>query len=475
MPTNNDPTRVDYTPDNVSDMLRDVRICRDVSKGTTHMRQQRKTYLPQHSGEESDDYSDRLKLAVLFNALDRTVKGLTGMVFRRDPVLTDDVPESIVEHAENIDYAGTHIDAFAKERFSDGLLDGHAGILVDAPRVDGERRLSDAEEAALGVRPYWVAVRKSQITSWRTEVIDGQTVLTQLVIHEPTTVPEGPFGEQEEHRYRVYRLEGATPTVEVWRVVDDKPQIMEEQAPVTNQDRIPFAPIYSNRTGLLESTPPLLDLAYTNIAHYQTLADHRYCLHIANVPTLVTTGLSPEHMIEVGPNSGINIPDPNGKAMYLEPSGNAFDTNLRQLQEFKGDMAAMGLAMLQHETRAAETAEAKRLDKSVEESVLSAAARSLQDALENALQFHANFMRLPEGGSISVNRDFDAQVISPDQVRAYRELVMSGQLSVDTLWQILLEGDVLPDDFDAEVERERIESTFDPSVIQLPGNMEEAA
>jgi len=198
------------------------------------------------------------------------------------------------------------------------------------------------------------------------------------------------------------------------------------------------------------------------------LADHRYCLHIANVPTLVTTGLQHNQQQEIGPNAGINIPDPQGNAFYLEPNGNAFDANLAQLQEFKADMAAMGLAMLQHETRAAETAEAKRIDRNVEESTLTSAARSFQDCVERALEFHANFMRLDSGGSISINRDYQDQTITPDQVRAYRELVMSGQLSLETMWQLLQEGDVLPDDFDPEAERERIDSTFDPNVVSLP-------
>ena len=474
-----DPSRADYLIGAAADMTHDVRLVRDVAKGTTRLRGQSTRYLPKHASEEPEDYDRRLAMAVLaVNAVERTVTGLAGMVFRKDPTLGDDVPDVIAQHLENVDYAGAHLDTFARDLFEDGLESGHAGILVDAPSVqsaDG-RRLFAAEEQALGVRPYWIPIRKEQIIGWRTVNEGGKTVLAQLVIHEPTTVDDGAFGEKAIDRYRVYKREAGQVTVEVWEAKEkgEAPELDTGPDVVTNQTEIPFSVFYARRTGFLESRPPLLDVAYTNIAHYQTLADHRYCLHISNVLTPVISGVDADAEITFGPNSGIKIPAPEGRAYYLEPAGNAFEANIKQLQEFKADMATGGLSMLQRERKAAETATANRQDSNVERSQLAAAARSLQDCLESALQFHANFLRLESGGSIAINREFEDQTLTSDEVERFSQLVLRDQWSLDTLWAKLQEGGVNPADFDADTERDRLESEAADSLEAMSAALSDA-
>lgn len=440
-------------------MLSDVVLMRDVMAGTTHMREQRTRYLPSHPKERGADYNRRLAMAVLFNALQRTVSGLAGMVFRRNITLGDDVPGKIVELSENIDNAGTHLDVFARELFEDSLLAGHAGILVDVPTVEsGGRRLMSTEEQALGVRPYWVAVPKENIISWRTTVDRGAVVLSQLVIYEPVIEPDGLFGEVESKRYRVLRRdENKVVTSQLWEIQDDKAVALDEPRVVTNQTEIPFSLTFGGgKRGHMESRPALLDLAHTNIAHYQDLADHRYVRHLGNVPILVISGVDGDSEIVIAANTALKLPDPQSSAAYCEPSGNSYKANVEQLNEYKADMAAMGLAMLQRETRAAETAEAKRLDKATEESALATAARSLSDCLERSLQFTANFLRIEDGGSVNVNMEFDDDSLSPQQIAEYRAMVLEGSLSLDTLWQIMQQGDALPRDFDADAEKDRI-------------------
>ena len=480
-----DPGRPDYLIGAMAAMVPDTRLVRDVAKGTTHLRGQTTLYLPRHASEETDDYNRRLGMAVLsVNAVERTVTGLAGMVFRKDPMLGDDVPDVIVKHLENVDYAGTHLDTFARALFVDGLESGHAGVLVDVQtvRTKGEPTIQTKDgpkptgkhEQALGVRPYWIPIQKEQIIGWRTDNEGGKTVLERLVIHEPTTTPDGEFGEKGVDRYRVYKRKGGEVTVEVWeaREKGEAPTLKDGPDVVTNQTEIPFAVFYARRTGYLESRPPLVDVAHTNIAHYQTLADHRYCLHISNVLTPVISGVDANAEIVFGPNTGIKIPAPDGRAYYLEPRGNAFETNIKQLQEFKADMATGGLSMLQRERRAAETATANRQDSNVERSQLAAAARSLQDCLKLALHFHANFMRLKSGGSVSINREFEDQSLTSAEVDQFSNLVLRGQWSLETLWAKLQEGGINPADFEPEVERDRIDAEAGDELDAMRGKGE---
>ena len=66
---------------------------------------------------------------------------------------------------------------------------GHVGVLVDA--------------LLMVVRPYWVPYTPRDIIGWRTEVKDGQRVLTQLRLMERIVRPKGKYGEETVEQIRV--------------------------------------------------------------------------------------------------------------------------------------------------------------------------------------------------------------------------------------------------------------------------------
>jgi hypothetical protein len=96
-----------------------VEIVRDLMGGTDQLHSKGPIYLPKAPGEEPANYSVRLQRAEFHNFYRRTVEGLVGLIFRKDPVLGDDVPAPIREQWENIDNAGTHGDVFAADLAQD--------------------------------------------------------------------------------------------------------------------------------------------------------------------------------------------------------------------------------------------------------------------------------------------------------------------------------------------------------------------
>ena len=53
----------------------------------------------------------------------------------------------------------------------------------------------------------------------------------------------------------------------------------------------------------MRARPPLLDLAWLNLAHWQSSSDQRHILHIARVPILFARGMdTAESQIDIGPN-----------------------------------------------------------------------------------------------------------------------------------------------------------------------------
>jgi len=449
--------RPDYQSAAVKVMLPDLTLVRDVAAGQRRITERTTTYLPQHPKEEPANYRIRLGRPTFFNAFMRTLEGLVGMVFRTSPELGEDVPKVIENHWENIDKEGNHGEVFLKTVFADALEAGHCAIFVDYPAIPNPATVTRADERALDLRPYWVHVRKDEVMNFRTSRSQGgERVLDQITLRFRTHEQDEAFGDKLVVRYRVYQRIDGTVRWEIWQEGEDKiPRPTGERGVILKQDRIPIVFIYGRQTGFGESRPPLLDLANLNILHYQTNADYFHAMHIACVPVPVAIGMQ-EGALVVGPNASLSLPQ-GGDFKYVETSGAALAAARQALEDLEGQMAVMGLSLLQGEKRAAETAEAKRLDKSEKDSALSTAVRALQDGVEQALMFHAKYLGEPEGGSIMVNRDFMAEAMTPDQVRALSEAVAKGQLSLETMWTKLQEGEWLPDDFDPKVEMDRLQ------------------
>jgi hypothetical protein len=435
-----------------------VELCRDVHAGAARIRDQGPLYLPQSPGEKYQNYATRLKRSVFTNFFRRTVDGLAGFVFAKDPVLGDDVPERIRKHWENIDFAGTHGSVFSRDILSDALVAGHAGILVDYPRTDGKQSYAAELE---DVRPYWVPVRKEDIISWRPVVEKGRTILEQVVLRECVTVPDGEYGEASKDRYRVFRRrwvavegEDAKPQVS-FRLIEidkDKKVVVVDEGIYTTQTEIPLVEVpTSGKCGLFDSIPPLLDTAYLNLHHYAADSDNAYALHMCSVPLLARIGVmqidgNNVDELVAGPNSAVDLPK-DGDLKYVTPSASGLDAASRALERVVSAIGTLGLAMLAPQKRAAETAEAKRLDAAASDSALAVTARGLQDALERALQFHANYLLEPDGGSISVNREFESSLMEPAVLNSLASLIKTG-FPVRQALEMMQSGGRIADDAD---------------------------
>ena len=298
----------DYT-----EMAAAWKIVRDVSGGTKRMRAAREIYLPREPGELDPAYQRRLDRAVLFNGYKKTRGGLTGLVFKRDPVIGDDVPANIVKDLENIDLAGTHIDVFAKELFEDSF-EGHAFILVDMEKALPEGATAEDERDA-GLRPYCVRYKVDQAVNWKTSRINGEEHLIQITFRECSYESDGEFGEKEVTRYRTFRRNpDGTVTWELkllQKTDSGEDSFILVGEGTTKLDLIPVAIVYGKRLGLMKSEPPLLDLAYLNIAHWQEYSDYRHLLHYAQVPMLLRKGANKEQQAVV-PGAGTTLDVPDG-------------------------------------------------------------------------------------------------------------------------------------------------------------------
>jgi hypothetical protein len=416
-------------------------------KGTRGIRQGHRKFLPQFPREADESYDVRLSKAVLSPFYKRLELLLAGMLTRK-PVRLTDVSDQVTEQLFDVDLQGNDLQTWLFNTARIALRYGHVGVLVDAPRA-GENG-----------RPYWITISPRELLGWRTEIADGKQRLTMLRIAETVTVPDGKYGEKDVERVRVL-----TPGAYEIHEKDEKGDYKIVDEGRTSLSEIPFAVAYANRTGVMESIPPLDDIAELNLQHYQVSSDLSNILSVSAIPLLAIYGFPQSaEEISAGASEALALPE-TARSEYIEPSGNSFDAQFKQLEQIENKINGLGLAAVLGAKLVGESAEAKRIDRSQGDSTMMVIAQQMQDLIDNCLRFHAQYLQEPVAGSSQVNRDFMGQRLEPQEIQALLQLYTAGTITQDTLLNELANGDVLSEDFDIE---EEVEATQNGGLMDTP-------
>lgn len=416
-------------------MAQDWRLITDLLGGTRAMRAAAETWLPREPAESVEAYRIRLGRSYLYPALRRTVDVLAGKLFLHPIVLREDVPDALRGLAEDLDLGGRNLTSFARDVFADALAYGVAYVLVDHPKAgDG------------APRPYCVHVPAANVIGWRVAPGNGAATLARVRIRERVPAPSSAWDDDgmvdqirvlEPGRYQLWRPIGRD---RGWAMIEEG----ETSLPV-----VPLIPVYTQRTGFMTARPPLIDLAWLNLAHWQSASDQRNILRIARVGLLVGTGIDPGELgdrFEIGPNRLVLINNPAARLAYVEHNGNGVNAGRQDLVDLKEDMASIGADLLARRPGGA-TATARAIDSAEADSALGQMALGLEDALENIFATMAHWLGMDDGGSLVVNRDFGI-ASNPDEIQTLLKLREAGGLSRAGFLTELKRRGVLPDDFD---------------------------
>ena len=443
----NDPSWLSGPYLTQSEWWQPIKVCEG---GTQAFRDNAATLLPIEPKEDAQAWRRRVSHAVLSPFLTRIADQAAGLICRKPITLQPreeggEVDEYWTEFIKDIDGYGCDLDAFARRLVLNSLLMGHSAVLVDFPSTEAAPNL--AVERELGLRPYFLEVSADQILGWRK---DGDTPLAQVNqvrINEYVTEPLGAFGDQVVRQIRVLE-QGKWST---WRKGEDGWALYEEGT--TSLPYIPLAVTYSGKLGELMSKPPLLPVANLNILHAQRQADQQFSLHVAAMPILVLKGWDDggDNEIALSANSALMM-SPEGDAKYVEPASQAFQAQQDFITELENQMRNLGISTLFSQTYVGETAEAKAMDRSDSDSMLSVVAQDLEKCLQNAIDMAGAYVGR-ETPLVSVARDFDLQKLDAAQTGQLMSMWTQGAISHQLLLEMLQRGEILPDiDIDAEIE-----------------------
>ena len=427
--------------------------CRDAFAGQDAVQKRGSDYVPALDSQSPTQYINYLSRGLYFNATARTVSGLTGACFRRDPQIEAAAAEP---YLSDITLTDLPFEQLAKTAMAEVLVVGRFGILCDY----------STEEA----RPYLSPYTAENIINWRVERIGGRSVLTQVVLAETGHVADvaAPFKLDSQDRLRVLSLENGRYFVRLYVAVKtptgrkDRYVLVDEIVPTIQGaalDYIPMVIINSNSVGPATERPPLLDVVDANLHHWRLSCDYAHGLHYTGLPTAIAAGFPKSNEgYTIGPGTAWWSEAADAKAYYLEFTGQGLGEMREAMSETEAKMAALGGRLLEKPKHAAEAAAAIRLRTAGDQATLAGIVETLDRGLTQAVALLNQWIGAnADGVDVLLNKDFFGEPMTADEAVKLMQIVQAGYMSVDNLMFLYDRGELLRPGTSPQDEREIIE------------------
>lgn len=444
-----------YSPA-VQEMARDWNVIDALLGGTPAMRAAGETYLPRWPAEEAAAHLARLRTATLFPAFERTVAVMSGKPFSKALTLSKDTPDDIRTWCDDVDMQGVNLHTFAAELMQNTAMSyGFGGFLVDTPRQTptsgAARPPTQAEQRSANVRPYFVRVKPRDFLGCRIGNVNGVPALTQVRIRECAEEPDGDYGTKSVVRVRV--LEPGSFKVLERPSSGSRNSWVEVDSGRTGIDVIPFVPVYGRRKSFMRGEPPLRNLAYQNVKHWQSQSDQDTILHVARVPLLFGKGFSENSEILIGSSSAITSENKDADLKYVEHTGKAIEAGATSLDKLEEQMIQSGAELLVA-NGGARTATEDENDAEGNRSDLQRIVETFEDSLDLGLYFMALFTGRDFGGKVSLFKDYVARTLSEATAQLVVTMQQGGLIQKATAIREQQRRGVLSPDIDPELEVE---------------------
>lgn len=439
------------------------------------------TYLRIINPMDMSEYNRRLnvsyrKSAVFYNATGRTLIGLLGMLYRVEPFIPE-LPESMEYVKINIDGNGMGINQQSHAVSSEVTQIGRYGLLTDMPKNEDGRTITIAD-VNNGFRPFVRGYDATDIVDWNTSFVDGVSTLDLVVLLETigVFVDDLRMKRETKKRYRILRFFEGKYTQQLWVEGDDAPgeeiEILDGSG--NSWDEIPFEFIGSEDNNPVVDFAPLESLADVNLGHYRNSADleHSSFQLSAATPWIAddrygSNQNNPNNKhskVQKFGETSVIVLGSGGQFNFAQPSANVLAVTLSDKKEQQ--MVALG-AQLISESGGVETAEAVRIKKSSDASMLAIIGINVSNGYTKSLGWIARFLNVDFEGEYLLNSNFfDVKLTPQDRQQIVAEW-QSGLYPVRVARQQLQTSKIISVDEDLDTLQEEVDGEL--SGIDLGG------
>lgn len=411
------------------------KVVRDCIAGQDAIKAATTDYLPMPNADDQSEqnrarYLAYLTRAVFYNVTGRTHRGLVSLAFAEDPTIQ--LAPQLEGLLLNVDGAGISLEQQARATLGEVAATGRCGLLVDYPPVTVP--ISKAQLSIFGLQPTIRRYEPQDIINWRVAIIGGLRVLTLVVLQEAVAVPTDTFVSQIVKQWRVLRLEpneaGAWRyVVTVYQMPTNASQMgytaitaLEQYEPLDFTGKpwsfIPFLACGSENNEISIDSPPLLDLADLNVAHYRNSADYEESVFMCGQPTPTITGMTTDwwnnvlnKTVRLGSRSA--VPLPVGARLELVQA-EANKLVREAMQDKERQMVALGARLIQ--TNAVQrTATEAKIESASELSVLSTCANNVAAGYTQALKWAGMFAGTKQESTFEMHPNADLDSLSIEE------------------------------------------------------------
>lgn len=442
-----------YVTDECDYMYRRSQLCRDLRAGFPTMIAKAAQYLPQYEGESDPDWEARVQLASLRNFYAQAVNSILGKMFAQPPKLNSDVPEAIVKDLRDADLNGNDWTVVAEELVNYALDEGVAWLVIDYHTVPeaGSREFTLAEEQAMGVRPYWVVVPQHRVLGVDATFHNNVYTVNQFRFATSVKKKDGRFGQKCVEQIRVIEPHQFT----TFEKSEEGAEWVEQPATVNTLGMVAVIGLSFDKRGQFLAFPPLENLAYMNLEHFQIRSDQRRSLSVASFPILAQYGVDAKSgTVRIGPMTSIAFEDPNAKMQWVESQGVHLLAGDRELQRLESHMRTFGLSFENPGMYA--TATGRNIDASDSIAPIQRWAFRLRDCLNSALWYMAKWRKMAEGGTVNVNTSFLKNHITVEELKLLVEALKEGALTKESFLSRMQDYGLLSNDLDPQQEADAL-------------------
>jgi hypothetical protein len=458
-------------PDSVSSLYARMSekwlLLHDLRGGTASMRAAGKRWLPQEPNEKEDQYLNRLQRSFLYGAFGDTIDKIVAKPFSRAVQTQGELPESLTPIIEDVDRTGKDLTQFLREVFDSGVMYGFTHVLVDYPSVKPDVTLTLEDEKTLGVRPVFIHIKPPQLLGWQTAYTEsGLEELISIRFKECRIEPDGEFGEREVVYIRYY-------SKNEWRIYkqEENGEWSMKESGTHTFGRVPLFTVYFNRTGFMQADPPLEDLAWMNVAHWQSYSDQRNILRFVRVGLLFVKGLTPDDMdkgVVIGPGRIIRTASDIADMKYVETTGKGIECGAADLKAIEDRMEALGNQPLMART-GDQTATGQAIDEARTQADIKAWVRITEKFAVILFKAAAEWAKveIESEFAVDLNDDFGSSFRGAEDMPHLITMRQTGDLSQETFLRETKRRGILSDEVEITEEMERIE-TEGPKLSTLP-------
>jgi len=421
-------SNINYHHPAFDEFLPEWELISDCVDGERKVKQKRKKYLPHPSSDSANDdplderYNAYLNRAAFINATGRTLSGLLGIAFNKAPKI--ELKGSIDCIENDSDGEGQPLAQLIRDALSQVLKRGRAGILTDYTSAGVQT------EASKG-KPIFRLFTAKQIINWR--VTKGKTSLVVVYYEEPAEDNDG-FDVVMEGHWIELRLINNFAHARRWDKSNDGiacGELIElKDANGKTLDELPWSWIGSSNNDHTPDSPPLADIAYVNIKHYQAEADISEAAHTVGQPMVALTGLTDDWATNylsngfiVGSRKGVMLPV-GGDLKFAQAEDRNIVITVAERREKQ--MAMLGAKLVERNS-SARTATQAGDEAQTDNSILSLCAGNVEQAVNRALKFAIQFAGSGEG-RVELNKKYDIANLDSQAITALMAAVQSGGL-----------------------------------------------